>query len=193
MRKARMDREKSRALIVDAALGLVREQGASKVTVGDVATASGCAKGLIHYHFKTKARLWVAVADRLAADRRDRWTRIFDSATPTQAVERSWGLLVSESVDGTLRAWTSLFGSGTSLPDRLVRSSLTDFSTALGAAVGAMFQSHKAPLRIGRGELGWFLGSLVTGVGYLLLAGATQADLERAYTTAWLGVLSLTA
>ncbi len=118
---------------------------------------------------------------------------VFDSATPTQAVERSWSLLVNESADGTIRAWTSLFGSGSSLPEQLARTSLAEFCTALGAAVSAMFESHEAPLKIGAAELGWFLGSLVTGVGYLLLAGAPQEDLERAYTTAWLGVLSLTA
>ncbi|MDH3290346.1 MAG: TetR/AcrR family transcriptional regulator [Gemmatimonadota bacterium] len=193
MRKPRTNSEKSQATIVDAALALLRERGASKVTVGDVAAASGCAKGLIHYHFKTKGRLWVAVAERLAAERREGWIAVFDSATPTQAVERSWALLVSESGDGTLRAWTSLFGSGTSLPEQLVSSSLTEFSEALGAAVSSMFESHGAALRIGEAELGWFLGSVVAGVGYLLLAGAAVPELEGAYTTAWLGVLSLTA
>lgn len=193
MPKPRTDSGKSQAMIVEAALALLCERGASKVTVGDVATASGCAKGLIHYHFKTKARLWAAVAERLATERRNRWIMVFDSATPTQAVERSWDLLVGESGDGTLRAWTSLFGSGTTLPEPMVSSTLTQFSEALGTAVKALFDTHGATLRIGEAELGWFLGSLVAGVGYLLLAGAAVPELERAYTTAWLGVLSLAA
>jgi TetR/AcrR family transcriptional repressor of bet genes len=193
MPKPRTDSGKSQAIIVEAALALLCERGASKVTVEDVATASGCAKGLIHYHFKTKARLWAAVAERLATERRNRWIMVFDSATPTQAVERSWDLLVGESGDGTLRAWTSLFGSGTTLPEPVVSITLTQFSEALGAAVKTLFDAHGATLRIGEAELGWFLGSLVAGVGYLLLAGAAVPELERAYTTAWLGVLSLTA
>jgi TetR/AcrR family transcriptional repressor of bet genes len=179
-------------MIVEAALALLCERGASKVTVEDVATASGCAKGLIHYHFKTKARLWAAVAERLATERRNRWIMVFDSATPTQAVERSWDLLVGESGDGTLRAWTSLFGSGTTLPEPMVSSTLNQFSEALGTAVKTLFDAQGAALRVGEAELGWFLSSLVAGVGYLLLAGAAVPELERAYTTAWLGVLSLT-
>jgi hypothetical protein len=75
----------------------------------------------------------------------------------------------------------------------MVSSTLNQFSEALGTAVKKLFDAQGAALRVGEAELGWFLGSLVAGVGYLLLAGAAVPELERAYTTAWLGVLSLTA
>ena len=69
MPKKRTNSEKSKQSIVAAADALIRRKGAANVTVDQVAKEAGCAKGLVHYHFKTKRGVIEAVAQHLAASR----------------------------------------------------------------------------------------------------------------------------
>jgi TetR/AcrR family acrAB operon transcriptional repressor len=59
-------RGEARQRILDSALQLVRENGAEAMSIEAVAAAAGSAKGLVHYHFKTKQGLLSAVAEKLA-------------------------------------------------------------------------------------------------------------------------------
>ena len=52
--------------IVEATIALLQERGATGTTTDRVAVAAGCAKGLVHYHFGSKASLWSAVLEDLA-------------------------------------------------------------------------------------------------------------------------------
>lgn len=47
--------------IIDAAAGAFMEQGYAATSIDDVARSLGCTKGLIYYHFKNKADLFVAI------------------------------------------------------------------------------------------------------------------------------------
>jgi AcrR family transcriptional regulator len=192
MAKKRTDPTRSREWIANAALGLVRRRGASGVTVGDVAEAAGCAKGLVHYHFKTKKGLWEAVANQLADEREAKWQDAFRAPTPRDAIRKSWDLLVTESADGTMLAWTSMFGPGAILPEQTVSERITGFCARLGSAAQGMLQQLGMHATIPASEIGWLLGTVVTGVGFQLLGGADQDELEGAYAAAWLGILSLT-
>src|SRR3972149_10100329 len=108
--------ERTRTSILDAADRLLRRGGGG--TVDEVAREARCAKGLVHYHFKTKAALLAAAAARLGERRRSRWTEAFQAPTPDAAIQRSWTLLVSESRDGTIRAWTAPFAQRAQGADR---------------------------------------------------------------------------
>ncbi|NIM48831.1 MAG: TetR family transcriptional regulator [Gemmatimonadales bacterium] len=177
--------------IISAALELIKRRGADGVTVEGVAKAAGCAKGLVHYHFKTKRGLLEAVAQSLAGVREVNWAKAFRAPTPKDAIDRSWMLLTTESGDGSIRAWTSLFGSSSILPDQTVRASLTGFSLALGKAVDRMFRDLGLQPRVPPSEIGWLLGAVVNGMGLQILGGADRHELEGAYAAAWLGILSL--
>ena len=52
--------------ISGAALDVLIRDGLEKWTVSAVADQAGCAKGLVHYHHKTKEQLLGTAADQLA-------------------------------------------------------------------------------------------------------------------------------
>jgi len=192
MAKHRTDRDASRDLILGAAVRVVRRLGSSGVTVASVAEEAGCAKGLVHYHFDTKQRLLESAAQSLSVERVGRWTEAFESGDPTEIIERTWSLLAEESANGTVLAWTSLVGPGTDVPGPATSSVVAAFGDAIGDALGGMLTRHGVRCRVSPREVGWLLASVLSGVGFLLLAGANRNDLEDAYAAAWLGILSLT-
>lgn len=183
----------SREQILRAAEGRVRKGGARSLTVDGVASEAGCAKGLIHYHFKTKAGLLESVAERLARARETRWLAAFDADSPKQAIDGTWSILTEESSDGTIRAWTSLFTSDGVLPDRVVSSTLGRFSLGLGDATIELSGRLGLAPTVPPGEIGWLLGAVVHGMGFQLAGGGDRSDLEGAYAAAWLGILALFA
>ena len=54
-----------RAQIVDGLLDVISERGYERASIAAIAGAAGLAPGLVHYHFKTKQAVLVALAERL--------------------------------------------------------------------------------------------------------------------------------
>jgi AcrR family transcriptional regulator len=187
----RTESSNARQAIMQAAESLVRTRGARGITIDAVAKQAGCAKGLVHYHYKTKKGLLEAVARHVAQQRTARWQSAFSAPTPRAAIDRSWELLTNESAEGDLKAWLSLFEPGASLSDQAVRDAFAAFAETLGVAVTDMMEGLGLRLSISPTEVGWHLGSVVNGMGLQLLSGADRDALEGAYAAAWLGVLSL--
>ncbi len=186
------NRGKAREAILQAAVSLLRERGACSVTVEVVANQAASAKGLVHYHFKTKQGLLAAAAERLAVTRDARWKEALEGPSLKQAIDRTWSLLTKESVDGTTRAWVSLVGLESMLPDQLARKLLLQFGNTLSTALGQLLAEEMdlvPPVRTE--ELGWLLGIVIDGIGFQLLGGASLAELEGPYAAAWLGILSV--
>lgn len=179
--------------ILRAAELLLRKGGARSLTLDEVAGQAGCAKGLIHYHFKTKAGLLEAAAARLAQARELRWRAAFEADSPKDAIERTWAILTDESTDGTVRAWTSLFSSSGVLPDQVVSTAYRRFSTTLAEATVALSSHLGLAPTVPACEIGWLLGAVVHGMGFQLASGGDHRDLEGAYAAAWLGILALFA
>lgn len=186
-------REDARASILTAAIELIQERGARHVTVEGVAKRAGCAKGLVHYHFKTKAGMLEAVARELAQSRRERWRSAFDAPAPKEAIDRSWALLTEEADTGVIRAWASLFEVSGVLPDRNVAEVVSSFSEALGEAATQLMDRMDLEATIPRSEIGWLLGAVVHGMGMQVSSQGAGGELEGAYAAAWLGILSLFA
>jgi len=191
MPKKRADSEQSMEAIISAAIGLVKRRGASGVTVDAVAAEAGYAKGLVHYHFKTKRRLWEAVAHSLAKSRSETWDAAFSAETARGAIHATWKLLTDESANGTILAWTTMFGPGTLVTDQTTSEATQGFAATLGRAAARLIGRFGKKLRIREPEIGLLLAAVVTGTGFLLLDGASREDLEGAYAAAWLGVLTL--
>ncbi len=186
-------RGQAREAILEKAEELVKQKGSEPVTVEDVARSAGVAKGLVHYHFKTKQGLMKAVASRIAATRARNWSEAFDADTPRAALERTWTLLTLESDSGTIRAWNSLLSREHLLTDQTAKEMHSELSDSLGRALIGMLRDRMdlAPT-VPAGEIGWLLGAVVNGMGLQLLSGANRAELEGAYAAAWLGILNLT-
>lgn len=180
----------SRDAIVEAALGVLRRKGAVGLTIEGVAREAGCAKGLVHYHLKTKQALLEAVTERMANQRIGSWSAAFQAPSPHDAITTTWRTLSEESNNGTVRAWVSLLGSGM-LAERTASETLARFTRALGHAATEMLGGLGLQPTVAADELGWLLGSVVEGMGFVILAGGDRSELEEAYAAAWLGILSL--
>ena len=68
----RLDPATRRDQILDAANALFAERGYAEVTIGDVAQNAGVARGLVHHYFGGRKEVYVALVERLAAEREDR-------------------------------------------------------------------------------------------------------------------------
>lgn len=191
MPRKRASRAASRDAIIRAADTVVRRRGAGGLTVEAVAREAGCAKGLVHYHLKTKRELLEIVAAHLAESRTRAWTRAFGAADPTEVIDRTWELLADESENGTIRAWTSLFGPGGPITEPTARQAAAAFGRTLGAAADGMLRSMGHAPSIPPDEIGWLLAAVLNGMGELLASGVDRERLEGAYAAAWLGILSL--
>ncbi|HLB38748.1 MAG TPA: helix-turn-helix domain-containing protein [Gemmatimonadales bacterium] len=182
--------ERTRTSILDAADRLLRRGGGG--TVDEVAREARCAKGLVHYHFKTKAGLLAAVATRLGERRRTRWAEAFRAPTPDAAIKRSWSLLVAEARDGTVRAWTALLAQREKATDQAVSVESATFSAAISDSADGLLKELGLVPTVPSEELGLLLAGVVHGMGLQLESGTEPERLQGAYAAAWLGVLSLT-
>lgn len=177
--------------ILAAAWSLVSERGGDKATISDIAAAAGCAKGLVHYHFGTKKALMFEVASATVMSRTKTWTDALDQENPQTAIDRSWELLRGEAKDGTVHAWAATVDR-TDVTDRSVKNQYELFSSDLGASVARLLTASGFIPSVPDEELGALLGSVVHGIGKMLVAGMDEALLEAAYAATWIGILSLT-
>ena len=191
MARRRMDADESRTMLLETASALLRERGASKVSIAAVADAAGCAKGLVHYHFKNKANLWDSVADHLAASRAAAWSDALYAETASEAVAASWLLLTEESANGVGRAWFSMLGPDTPIAGQSVSKVDAVFREAIAGSLTALLDGLGVRLRVPLAEVAALLISVIDGVGLQLLRDDPSPDLENAYAAAWLGILSL--
>ncbi len=187
------DGSEARSKILECAEELVRNKGANVLTVDGVAKAAGSAKGLVHYHFKTKKGLLSAVSERLSESRADHWSHAFEAESPSQAVHQSWKLLTEESNNGTLRGWLTLFGTKELLADQSINNASRRFSKSVGTALVRMLDEGMGLSPTVRAEeVGRLMVAIIDGIGLQLLGGGDPDALEGAYAAAWLGLLSLT-
>lgn len=101
----------TRSAIVDAALAVLREGGLHSLSVERVATRANVAKGLVLYHYQSRAGLVERCARTLEQDRGQRLSTA--AARPGIAgVDALWQELVRQQDDGTARAWLSLAAAG---------------------------------------------------------------------------------
>lgn len=165
---------------------------AESLTLGTVAAEAGCAKGLIHYHFKTKSALLAQAAARLWEDRIEPWRVALDQATPTAAIDAGWRRLLEESTDGTVRACVLVTGSADKLVAESAREAAATFRTAVTDAVRQMLtRMHRTPT-VPAGELGPFVSAVVTGLGLDAADHGDAAALEGSWAAFWIALLSLT-
>jgi AcrR family transcriptional regulator len=79
----RLSKQARREQLLDAALGLVREQGADGLTLVTLAEAAGVSRPIAYDHFGTRTGLLLAVYRRLEERHRDAVTEALRSAEPT--------------------------------------------------------------------------------------------------------------
>ena len=101
----------TRSAILEAALSLLGEGGLAAFSIERVATKAGVAKGLVLYHYRSRARFIEVCAERLQSARAER-LRAAGRGTGIAAVDALWAELTRQQEDGTARAWLSLAAVG---------------------------------------------------------------------------------
>lgn len=177
--------------IRDAAVDVLREAGAQSLTVDKVAKRVGCAKSLVHYHFRTKDLLIAEAVRQLYASRKQRWSDALEGDSANSGIDRTWQLLCAESEDGTLRAAITLVSGGGKETDRSVREMRGDFAESLGSGAVRILDDLGVRITVPQHEVGWLLAAILDGIGADLTAGIPVEDLEGPYAAGWLGILSL--
>jgi AcrR family transcriptional regulator len=186
-------RGEARERILENAEALLKHQGAESMSIEAVAAAAGSAKGLVHYHFKTKQGLMSAVAERLTASRKLRWETAFKAPSAQEAILQTWSLLTEESGDGTVQAWQSLVGVGGRLTDGTAKTLRDEYSSCLCDSLTSMLRDELGLTpTIPTSEIGRLLEAVIHGMGFQLASGTEEEELEGAYSAAWLSILSLT-
>ncbi len=183
------DAQRARNAILDAAERLLRRGSAG--TVDQVAREARRAKGLVHYHFRTKGAMLAAVAGRVSERRRRAWATAFAAATPDAAIQASWDLLLKEHQAGELRAWIALCAESDPVTGRAVNKEIEAFTAAITESTGTLLDSLGLRATVPIGEIGRYLASVIQGMSFQLAAGAAPEQLQGAYAAAWLGTLSL--
>ena len=79
------NKEERRAQIIGGLQIAMAEKGYEKASIQNIAKAAGLSSGLIHYHFKTKQEILVALINNLNNAAQDRFNRYLEQAnTPTE-------------------------------------------------------------------------------------------------------------
>jgi AcrR family transcriptional regulator len=182
----------AQAAILDAAVALLRARRTGDVTTDEIAKRAGCAKGLVHYHFKRKHQLLSAAARRLWTVRSAAWRETLGSGDPHASIAGGWKLLEQESSSGTAAACAAI-GLGS---DELVVQSVNDcrraFAADLTEAIVALLARMDLSPSVPAAELGTLLAATIEGVTLQMGSGPQSEELEQAWAAFWVGLLALT-
>jgi AcrR family transcriptional regulator len=171
-----------RARILDAARTLLTRDGLDAWSTERVARAAGCAKGLVHYHFKGRTALLSEVARSLVRGAAEQRTRVL-TGTGTAALDRLWNELEREQSSGELAARLSLLGTS----DKAVRTALEPTAEQLasfGAAIASALTLHAVTGAEARAT--W---AMLDGLGATMLVGSPSGALHEGFDRWWLTLL----
>ena len=147
------DGTKTRSAIAAGALALLREAGLAGFSVAGVAARAAVGKGLVLYHYGSRARLVELCGARVEQERSGRLRAAAAGHQGVAAIDAVWAELVRQQQDGTARAWLSLAAAGavtTPDDDDLVvqaRRALLDgcaAALATGGSVAAAREAYEA-------------------------------------------------
>ncbi len=184
-------RKPSGDAIIAATSAALKELGASKVTVDLVAERAGCAKGLIHYHFKTKDALFAATARHIWRERAKAWEQAF-RGTPSEAIGATRDLLLEEAASGTVRACLSISQEPGKMTGQAVSESIAELAAAVERGLSGLLERAGLRATIPTGDIARLVSAVVQGLGFQLVTGADPKALEEPYHAFWAAVLSLT-
>ena len=168
--------------ISGAALDVLVRDGLEKWTVSAVADQAGCAKGLVHYHHKTKEQLLGTAADHLARARaEDRLGALGTGGT--EALDALWTVLVAAASSGRTRAWLSLLGHSSDPVHQAARLP-SDYLSRLTAAIAEAFGLESVEEPVVRS-----IDAALDGFELALVRGDDPDRVHESFHQTWLSVL----
>lgn len=178
--------------ILDTVERQLRRAGGVGVTLDAIAVETGCAKGLLNYHFTTKSELLAAAAERLLREREERWKSALNAPNPEIAIRQSWTLINVEVSSGFWRAWVAISSLEDKVTVRTVNNGAESFGRTLAVAVEELLRELGLSPNISAEEMGYLVGAAVQGFGMQLSNGMSAQAVEGAHDALWVGILSLT-
>ena len=178
--------------IIDEACVAVGDVGLAGLTIGVIAERAQVSTALIHYHFDTKARLLVAAAERIAAQRAARRTTALNTGEGLGSLDALWEQLVAGVVEGIERAWLELVLFSRSDAD-VAKALAMPGASARHAAMRrlpSLFGELGAAPRAASEELAAALEAELDGLTMSLLAGQEPALVRTAYDAFWLTLIA---
>ena len=147
-------------------------------TMAQVAGEAGCAKGLVHYHFKTKSALLAEVAGALGDERLRRRGEALEREG-TAALDALWSVLVDEVRSGAFRTWLAFLALDQSGLQAILRQDRDD---PLARAAARALALETLPVQ-------GLIPSILDGFQVALLRGTDPAALRDGFDRFWLGLL----
>lgn len=166
--------------ILGAAKSVLIRKGLAAWTIEHVAREAHCAKGLVNYHYKTKAKLLAQVGESLREDRMARRLAALENEGAT-ALDALWNTLTAEVRTGELAAWLSL----SALQDPAVHYGLRSQARELLK----LEEAASRAFAVRDPNLGQLIDSVLTGFQVALLNGHEDQVVREAYHRFWLGLL----
>ena len=168
--------------ISGAALDVLVRDGLEKWTVSAVADQAGCAKGLVHYHHKTKEQLLATAADQLARARaEDRLGALGTGGT--EALDALWNILVTTASSGRTKAWFSLLGHSSARVHQATRLP-ADYPGRLAASIVEAFALESVEEPVVRS-----IDAALDGFELALVRGDDPDLVHESFHQTWLSVL----
>jgi len=183
---------KNRDSIVDHACEALGAVGLATLTIGVVAERAGVSTALVHYHFDTKAKLLLAVAERVAAGRHERRARALSAGRGLGAVDALWDVVDSGVRNGTERAYVELVLYARSEPGASASMAQPRLAhrSAMTARLPELLRELGASPSASSDELAAALDAQLDGLSLALLGGEDPAAVRTAYDAFWLSLLA---
>lgn len=179
MRRGR-DSELTQARIIDAVIHLLKKSGLTDWTVDQVARRAGCAKGLVNYHFSSKATLLSLTAAQFRSARTA--SRLLALRHPgTEALDRLWAVLVEEARAGGFQLWLSLLAYPPTRGNATVTASERQSLISGAAQALTLERGHPAMS---------MLPPALDGLQLQLHQGVPETDVREQYDRFWLDLLT---
>jgi AcrR family transcriptional regulator len=163
--------------ILNGSVAVIAKTGLVGWTVDQVARETGCAKGLVLYHYRGKTELLDATADRLLKDSIQRRVAAIGAGAAGSALARLWWALLEEVSSGQFAALVSLRAIGLPIASTASPETLrTAAATALDVAPEALAE-------------GVTIAAMLDGLALQLLSRRPEAAVREAYDQLWVSLV----
>jgi AcrR family transcriptional regulator len=176
--------------ILEAAARVLADQGATGLSMADVAAAAGVSKGLIHYHYRDKDALLARLAGWLADVVETRERNALAGVAPGEAVDALWRWLEYELALGDIRALLELSRLREGEAPVAAREAATRRRTVAATTVTTLFETLALRPRIPAEMLAEVQVAFVDGLALDAVQGPMESH-RVAYDVFWLAMLSL--
>jgi AcrR family transcriptional regulator len=184
--------------IAAAAEAVLAEIGIGRLTVGLVARRARVSTALVHYHYRTKAGLVGAVAERLAASRTERRLGALEGGSGVATLDALWAAVAIGAGAGGERACLDL--ALAARDERAAGGARGGVRAALSRArereIAGMMERLPRLLaalgarpRIPADDLAAAVCTFVDGVGAALASGAGAEEIRVSFDAFWLALV----